>query len=119
MSHSTTETYKMKREILTFCGKISERLRKPERKFFADMLYGILASGSCLLNEISQELHEGTKKINTVDEYISKAFPAYKTPSYTINSDKPIFWKGDIPKDVLSRDIPQRYSLTCRNISTH
>ena len=36
-----------------------------------------------------------------VDEYISKAFPAYKTPSYTINSDKPIFWKGDIPKDVL------------------
>lgn len=36
-----------------------------------------------------------------VDEYISKAFPAYKTPSYTISNDKPAFWKGDIPKEVL------------------
>lgn len=67
MSHSTTETYQMKREILTYCGKISEALRKPEQKFFADMLYGVLASGSCLLSEISQQLHESTKKINTVD----------------------------------------------------
>lgn len=85
MSHSTTETYKMKREILTFCGKISERLRKPERKFFADMLYGILASGSCLLNEISQELHEGTKKINTVDRlsrHLAKGIPQEAELSY-------------------------------------
>ena len=85
MSQSTTETYKMKREILTFCGKISERLRKPERKFFADMLYGILASGSCLLNEISQELHEGTKKINTVDRlsrHLAKGIPQEAELSY-------------------------------------
>ena len=50
MSHSTTETFKMKREILNYSGRISDPLRKPERKFFADMLFGILASGSCSLN---------------------------------------------------------------------
>ena len=78
MSHSTTETYKMKREILTYSGKISTALRKPERRFFADMLYGILASGSCLLTRISQELHESTKKINTVDRlsrHLAKGTP--------------------------------------------
>ena len=68
----------MKREILTFSGKISTALRKPERKFFADMLYGILSSGSCLLTRISQELHESTKKINTVDRlsrHLAKGTP--------------------------------------------
>ena len=78
MSHSTTETYKMKREILTYCGKISSALRKPEQKFFADMLYGVLASGSCLLSEIFQVLHESTKKINTVDRlsrHLAKGIP--------------------------------------------
>lgn len=78
MSHSTTETFKMKREILNYSGKISAPLRKPERKFFADMLYGILASGSCLLSEITQELHENSKKINTVDRlsrHLAKGIP--------------------------------------------
>ena len=63
MSHSTTETFKMKREILNYSGRISDPLRKPERKFFADMLFGILASGSCLLSEITQELHESTTSL--------------------------------------------------------
>ena len=78
MSHSTTETYKMKREILNYSGKISAPLRKPDRKFFAEMLYGILASGSCLLSEITQELHESTKKINVVDRlsrHLAKGIP--------------------------------------------
>ena len=78
MSHSTTETFKMKREILNYSGKISAPLRKPERKFFADMLYGILASGSCLLSEITQELHESAKKINVVDRlsrHLAKGTP--------------------------------------------
>ena len=78
MSHSTTETYKLKREILNYSGKISAPLRRPDRKFFADMLYGILASGSCLLSEITQELHESTKKINVVDRlsrHLAKGIP--------------------------------------------
>lgn len=67
MANFTSKTYQMKREILTFSNKISKHLSKPERKFMADMNYGILASGSCLLTDIADQLHEPFKKINTVD----------------------------------------------------
>ena len=46
MLNSTTNTYTLKREILTFSKKISKHLSKPERKFTADMTYGMLASQS-------------------------------------------------------------------------
>ena len=49
MLNSTSNTYTLKRGILTFSNKISNNLSKPDRKFTADMTYGILASGSCLL----------------------------------------------------------------------
>jgi hypothetical protein len=67
MSHSTTDTYQMKREILNFSNKISCKLSKPERKFTADMIYGMIASGSCLLTDVADQLHENSKKINIVD----------------------------------------------------
>lgn len=67
MLHSTSITYQMKREILSFSNKISRKLPKPERKFMADMNYGILASGSCLLTDIVDHLHEPSRKINIVD----------------------------------------------------
>lgn len=57
----------MKREILSFSNKISKNLPKPEKKFMADMNYGILASGSCLLTDIVDQLHEPSRKINIVD----------------------------------------------------
>ena len=44
MVNCTSKTYQMKREILTFSNKISRKLPKPEKKFIADMNYGILAS---------------------------------------------------------------------------
>ena len=49
MAYFTSNTYKVKRKILTFTNKISKRLSKPEQKFTADITYGMLASGSCLL----------------------------------------------------------------------
>ena len=67
MVNFTSNTYKMKREILTFSNKISKKLLKPERKFIADMTYGMLASGSCLLTDIAGSLCEPYKKINVVD----------------------------------------------------
>jgi len=63
----TSNTYQMKREILSFSNKISKNLPKPEKKFMADMNYGILASGSCLLTAIVDQLHEPSRKINIVD----------------------------------------------------
>ena len=76
MAYSTTNTYTLKREILTFSNKISRKLSKPDKKFAADITYGMLASGSCLLTDVVDQLHEDSKKINSVDRlsrHLSKA----------------------------------------------
>lgn len=67
MLNSTSKTYSLKREILNFSNKFSRKLSKPDRKFSADMTYGILASGSCLLTDIVDQLHEDSKKVNSVE----------------------------------------------------
>ena len=67
MLNSTSITYQMKREILTYSNKISRKLTRPEKKFMADMTYGMLASGSCLLTDVVDQLHENTKKVNSVE----------------------------------------------------
>ena len=65
MMYSTTNTYAMKREILGFSDKLTAGSHRPARKFVAAMLYGLLASGSCLLTDIADQLHEKGQKINT------------------------------------------------------
>ena len=67
MAHFTSNTYQLKRKILNFTNKISRKLTKPDRKFTADMTYGILASQSCLLTDIADHLHESSKKVNVVE----------------------------------------------------
>ena len=67
MLNYTTQTYQMKREIFNFTGKISKGLFRPAKKFLTDMCYGMMASGSCLLTEVAQKLHENAKKIKVVD----------------------------------------------------
>lgn len=62
MFNSTTNTYQMKREILNFSNKISKHLSKPDKKFSADMTYGMLAAGSCLLTDVMDQLHEILKR---------------------------------------------------------
>lgn len=85
MPNFTSNTYQMKRKILTFSNKISRRLSKPEKKFAADITYGILASGSCLLTDIADQLHEPSKKINIIDRlsrHLEKGTPASAAASY-------------------------------------
>ncbi|MCI7418429.1 MAG: transposase [Clostridium sp.] len=75
----------MKRKILTFSNKISKCLSKPEKKFTADITYGMLASGSCLLTDVVDKLHEPSKKINVVDrlsKHLDKGTPASAAASY-------------------------------------
>ena len=67
MVNFTSNTYQMKREILSFSNKISKHLSKPDKKFSADMTYGMLAAGSCLLTDVVVQLHEDTKKVNSVE----------------------------------------------------
>ena len=84
MNYNTTKVYSIKREILTFSKKISKNLSRPDQKFVADMLYGILASGSCLLSDISDRLSESSKKKNTIDR-LSKHLQA-GVPEAALNS---------------------------------
>ena len=85
MLNSTTNTYTLKREILSFSNKISHNLSKPDKKFTADMTYGMLASGSCLLTDIVDQLHEPSKKVNSVERltrHLNKGIPKDSLISY-------------------------------------
>lgn len=85
MTKFTSNTYQMKREILNFSNKISKNLSKPERKFTADMTYGMLASGSCLLTDVADRLQEPSRKINVVDrlsKHLAKGAPQKAIRSY-------------------------------------
>ncbi|MEF9917569.1 MAG: hypothetical protein RR746_09495, partial [Lachnospiraceae bacterium] len=85
MTNFTSNTYRLKRKILTFTNKISRHLAKPEKKFTADITYGMLASGSCLLTDVVDQLHESSKKINIVDRlsrHLEKGTPASAAASY-------------------------------------
>ena len=97
MVNFTSNTYQMKREILSFSNKISRKLPKPERKFIADMNYGILASGSCLLTDIVDQLHEPSRKINIVDRlsrHLAKGTPKDALKTYLTQVKK---WCPDQP----------------------
>ena len=85
MLNSTTNTYTLKREIISFSNKISRKLSKPDRKFTADMTYGMLASGSCLLTDVVDQLHEESKKVNSVERltrHLNKGTPNKALLSY-------------------------------------
>ena len=97
MLNSTTNTYTLKREILSFSNKISRKLSKPYRKFTADMTYGMLASGSCLLTDVVDQLHENTKKVNSVERltrHLNKGIPNKVLQSYLQTVRK---WVTDEP----------------------
>lgn len=85
MNYSTTDTYQIKRDILSFSKIISTRSHRPDKKFTADMIYGILASGSCHLTDIVDQLHEKTKKVNAVErltKHLNKGIPTNQLISY-------------------------------------
>lgn len=49
------------------------------------MTYGMLASGSCLLTDIVDQLHEDSKKVNSVERltrYLNKGVPKNAQKSY-------------------------------------
>lgn len=58
MNNYTTLNSNLKRGILKFSEKISKKFKRPIMKFICSMIYGILASKSCLLSEIGRNLNE-------------------------------------------------------------
>ena len=67
MTDYSTKQQRMKRQIFNFVKKVSGGLRRPEQKFSADICYGMLASGSCVLTDVADALQEKNKKVNTVE----------------------------------------------------
>lgn len=85
MAYFTSNTYQLKRKILSFTNKISRELTKPGRKFTADITYGMLASESCLLTDIADQLHEPSKKVNVVERlsrHLEKGTPPLSSAAY-------------------------------------
>lgn len=66
MTNYTTLNSNLKRGILNFSEKISKKFSRPVMKFICNMIYGILASKSCLLSEIGRNLHESISIRKTV-----------------------------------------------------
>lgn len=72
----TSNTYTLKRGILTFSDK---------RKFTADMTYGMLAAGRYLLTDVVNQFHEASKKINIIgclSNHLDKGTPEEAISSY-------------------------------------
>lgn len=67
MNYSTTNTYEMKREIVTFSEKISKGVNKSTSKFVMDMQYGLAKSGSCLISEVARSLEENINLSYTIE----------------------------------------------------
>ena len=61
MNYFTLNPNEMKREINTFCKKLTLDVQKPGKKFVFEMIYGIATSKSCRLSDISRALKEDTK----------------------------------------------------------
>jgi len=96
MNDFTTETYTAKREILTYAEKLSEGFSRPNQKFVSDMIYGMIASESVLLSDISDVLKEDIEKGNTVERlsrHLKRGLPNGMRTNYA----KTIF--NDIPKN--------------------
>lgn len=77
MNYSTTNTYEMKREIVTFSKKVSESVNKSTSKFVMDMEYGLAKSGSCLISEIARSLDEDIKLGYTIERLCDNLFNMY------------------------------------------
>jgi hypothetical protein len=67
MTNYNTLGNRLKVSLLVFANKVSKGHDKPTRKFLADMIYGIVAAGSCKLTEIGRTLKEDIALKKTVE----------------------------------------------------
>ncbi|MHC1787086.1 MAG: hypothetical protein AB9880_08520 [Christensenellales bacterium] len=65
--NTTTSTYALKREIVNLSRKLAEGTPMAQKRFVADMMYGVTASSSCILSKIADTLKKRIDKGNTID----------------------------------------------------
>ena len=73
MGNDSTVAGKIKTQITRFSHRISRGLKKPTRKFVAQMIYGIQASKDVKLSNISRSLSEGIALIKTEGRFLLSA----------------------------------------------
>lgn len=66
MNYNKTAS-RLKGEIILFADRISDGLSKPEKKAVAELLFGILSGGSCLVTEVSRRLDDPVKFKKVLD----------------------------------------------------
>ena len=59
--------YEIKRDFTNFSLKISKGLKRPQKKFVHQMVYGILAGNKLHLSEIARSLKESISLKKTID----------------------------------------------------
>lgn len=59
--------YEIKRDLTSFCTKISYGLKRPQQKFIHQMIYGILAGSKVHLSEIARSLKEDITLKKTIN----------------------------------------------------
>jgi hypothetical protein len=67
MTNYSTLGYNLKRGIINFTNKLSKKFARPTQKFIADMIFGLIASKSCFLTDISRKLNEDIALDKTVE----------------------------------------------------
>ena len=67
MNYFTSNTNEMKRKVVNFSKIMSNGLKKPDRKFIGDIMYGLSAGKDIKISNIARELHESIKLDNTIE----------------------------------------------------
>ena len=55
-----------------FLGKVFTHFSKPRKKFLADMLYGIQASGDTQLSSVMRAINDDSEKCHAVEKRLSR-----------------------------------------------
>ena len=122
MNYFTSNTYEMKREIVNFADYLSKDCHlKSEKDFLRDMFYGISASNSLKLSNISRKLKENIKLDNTI-ERLSIHLANNMDGKELIKKNYFKFVRGMIPENPVvnfdNSDISKPYSIKLEYLET-
>lgn len=100
MNYFTSNTNEIKRKVVNYSKFMSNGLKKPDKKFIGDMLYGISAGKDIKISNIARELHEDIKLDNTIERLCLHLEKFDKQNIITENKNKYI--RSMLPNEVIS-----------------
>ena len=68
----STIAFRAKEQLGKFLGKVFTHFSKPRKKFLADMLYGIQASGDTQLSSVMRAINDDSGKCHAVEKRLSR-----------------------------------------------